>query len=293
MACYRELGAELRRHREAAGISEVELSESIGWSQTKISRIELGYAKLSGYEVILYLAFCGVHGPGAVEAREICRIAERQLGYWLSPHGEWLEDSLSSLIYHESTADRCTSYEPLLIPGLLQTAAYARVRIGAEQWRGPQLVDQCVRFRMERQQILHVPRPARFTYFLHEQVLHLQVGSPAIMHEQLLKLVLMASLAHVSVRVVPMSAAERSVLGGAFLLLEYAEHRPVVFLDNHSTGLFLEDPDYVAPFYNLVPAIAEVALDEGQSRELIASVADQYDIGSGRDADDRVEEEQP
>jgi hypothetical protein len=112
------------------------------------------------------------------------------------------------------------------------------------------------------------------------------------MHEQLLQIVLLTALGHVTVRVVRSSARESFAFGGPFHMLEGDQVRPLVYLDNHATGLFLEDPEYVEPYVTLASAIADVALDEGQSRELVATLANEYDLGSARDAGDGVEEEQ-
>jgi hypothetical protein len=178
------------------------------------------------------------------------------------------------------------------VHGLLQTEDYAHARIAATPLLGPEEIQQGVRVRMDRQRVLDRQFPAEFVFFLHEQALRLEVGSLAIMHEQMLKLVLVAALAHVTVRVVPSSAGERSAIGGSFRLFEYAQYPPLVYLDNTTTGLFLEDKEYVESFRELVPAISEVALDERQSRELIAALASEYDQRGTRDADDRLEEEQ-
>jgi transcriptional regulator with XRE-family HTH domain len=291
-ARYRELGAELRERRVWAGLNGKELAERIGWSQAMITRIETGQRTIKPIDVYQYLGFCKVYGPNAQDMFDLATDAARKLGYWLSPHGEWLQDSLRSLIYHETAADRSITYEPLLIPGLLQTADYARARIAAEEWRSEFSVEECVRIRRQRQRILHAPNPAKFRFYVHEQALRLEVGSPAIMHEQLLKLVLLAALDHVTVRVVPLSAGERSAFGGPFVVFEYAEYPPLVYLHATSNGLFLEDKEFVEPFRRLLPAMAAIALDEGQSRELIAALASGYDQRSERDVGDHLEEEQ-
>jgi transcriptional regulator with XRE-family HTH domain len=291
-AQYRELGAVLRERRERAGLTGVELARRTGWTQLKICRVETGQSVIDVVEAIHYLGHCGLYRRDVMDILKLLHDAERRLGFWLSPHGDWLEDSLGSLIYHEATAVASTVYEPLLVPGLLQTFDYARARIAGAAWMKPKEIDHAVRIRQVRQEILSVPYPARFTFFVHEQALYLEVGSKAIMHEQMLNLVLLAALDHITFRVVPKSAGERSAFAGAFRLLEYAEYPPLVYLDNTTTGLFLEDKEYVDPFRELVPVIAEVALDEGQSREMIAALAGQYDLRSARDAGDRLEEEQ-
>jgi transcriptional regulator with XRE-family HTH domain len=290
-ACYRELGAELRKRREAAGVTAVHIADETGWDRTKISRIEAGQVDVSTVDVIFFLGACGIYRADAMDVLRLSRIAERGEGHWLSPHGEWLEDSLTSLIYHESTADRSISYEPLLVPGLLQTPAYARVRIlrsAALMSRSP---GEALRIREKRQEVVRRPRPADFVFFVHEQALRNQVGSAAIMHEQLLHMVLMAALEHVTLRIVPASAREHAMFGGPFRLFEYRTHSPLLYLDNVLTGVFIEGEDVVGDYYRyLLPELKAVALDAGESREFAANLADEYDRGSPPDV--RVEEEQ-
>lgn len=291
-AHYRELGDQLRKRREAAGLTCDQLGKAVGWSRAKVSRIERGYTELDGVDVIFYLGACKIWRGKAMDVMDLCHEAERKPPYWLSWHDE-VPESLKSLIFHESTADKSTTYEPQLVPGLLQTEDYARAMIAGERWRRSATIDQRVRLRMDRQHVMYGLDASPFTFFMHEQALRQQVGSAAIMHEQLLQLVLVTAMSLVTVRVVPSSAADCWAFGRPFVMFEYDQHTPLVCLDNHASVLFLEDHDYVEPYQALVPAIAEFALDEGQSRALIADLANECDLGSERDADGRVEEEQP
>ncbi|MGH3756207.1 helix-turn-helix domain-containing protein [Actinophytocola sp.] len=286
-ACYRELGAELRKRREAAGVTAARVADETGWDRTKISRIESGRVGIGTVDVIFYLAACGVYRPQAKDLLQLCRTAEHHQGYWLSPHGEWLPGSLNTLIYHEATADRSISYEPFVVPGLLQTPAYARGWIARSAPRLSRSADEALRIRMERRAILHRRRPAEFVFFVHEQALRTQVGSATVMHEQLLHMVLMAALGHMTLRVVPASAQ----FGGSFRLFEYRTHAPLVYLDGFLTGVFIEDGDVVGDYYrHLMPELRAIALDTGESREFAAALADEYDRGSPPDV--HVEEEQ-
>lgn len=292
-ARFRELGSELRRCRERAGLSGQVVGERTGWDKSKISRVESGHQQLTDVDVIHYLGACGVYLGTAGEYMDLCRNAHRYRDYWLGAHSEHLEDSLGSLIYHESTASSSTCYEPQVVPGLLQTESYARSMIGRESWRIAENVDFCVRARMARQRILWRPKAARFEFLIHEGALRLEVGGSATMHEQMLTLVLLSGLPTVAIRVVPSTAGAAAAFGGAFRILRYAEHQPLVYLDAYVGGMFLEDQEFVASYRRLVPAIAEVALDEGQSREFLAAMASDHDRGSDQpDADNRVEEEQ-
>jgi transcriptional regulator with XRE-family HTH domain len=291
MAQYRELGEELRKRRLAVGWTGGQLAEGTGWSATKVCRIETGQRELSMVELMQYLCTMRVPLGECKEVIQLCKDALINRGYWLSPHGEWLEDSLTSLIFHESTAAWLTIYDPQVVNGLLQTTDYARTWIASEPWRTPDDVERCVLIRRERQRILYAPHPKRFSFFVHEQALRRQVGGAAILYQQLLKLNRLATRSHISLRVVPQSAGEHSAFRSPFRLFEYPENRPLVYLDSYSTGLFLDDPEYVGPFRRLVPVLSEVALGEGQSRELIATLANEYGQGSELDADN-LEEEQ-
>jgi len=286
-ACNRELGAELRKRREAAGVTASKVAHLAGWDRTKVTRIESGNVGVSTVDVLFYLGACGVYLRDAKELLRLCRTAQENPGYWLSPHGEWLEGSLETLIYHEATADRSISYEPSVVPGLLQTPSYARVLIERSSARSRRNADDALRIRMERREILHRWNPAEFVFFVHERALRSEIGSAEVMHEQLLHVVLMAALGHVSLRIVP----EDAQFGGAFRVFEYRKHDPLVYLDGFLTGVFIEDGDVVGDYYRyLMPDLQAIALGAGESREFAATLADEYDRGSPPDA--RVEEEQ-
>jgi hypothetical protein len=278
-AAYRELGGMLRRVRENAGLSAVELGRLVDWPLTKISRMEHGWRTVSTTDVILYVVVCGMTLPDAEPLLELTRRAERKQGFYLSD--KRIGGSLQSLIFHETSAEHSIIYEPQVIHGLLQTADYARARITAlNSHIVEELVAGGVRTRMERRQVLYRPNPGRFTFYIHEKALQRRFGTEEIMHEQLLHLVLTAALDNVVVRIVPSAAG---AFGDAFHLMEFEKHRPIVYLDNlRFGGLILEDPDYVNSYEELVPTLDEVALNEGQSREFAAEMAYAYDRGSHR-----------
>ena len=279
-ACYRELGAELRKQRESVGRTGDDISRVTGWHRSRVTRIEKGQLEISVVDVIHYLGACKIFATQAKEILELCTEAERQVGYWLSPHGEWLEDSLSSLIYHESTADCSTSYEPMVIPGLLQTRLYARVLIERTPGWSPETVEAAIRLREQRQRILHRPQPGDFTFYIHEQALRLRVGSTNAMQEQLLKLLFVGGLPQITLRVLPASAQAQALFGASFRLFEYHDHNPLVYLDHPWTGIFIEEKEFVANYRRILPKISSVALGEAESRVFIADLANALDQGS-------------
>ncbi|GAA2991487.1 helix-turn-helix domain-containing protein [Actinokineospora diospyrosa] len=290
-AAYRELGATLRGLRENAGLTLTELANRLGLPLTTLSRMETGHRASTTTDVIQHVVGCGLSYRKAQELFEFTRMAERQQGYYLSDQG--IGGSLQSLIFHESMADYTVGYEAQMVHGLLQTPEYARAMISSvDADSTPDQLDGAVRTRMERSRILAVPEPAWFTFYIHEQALRLQVGTAKVMHEQLLHLVFTAARENVSIRVVPSAAGERSVLG-AFRLMEFALHKPIVYLDNLANGgLIIDEPAYVRGYYELIPKLEGIALDEEQSREFAAGLADEYDRGSHWDGADTMAQEQ-
>jgi transcriptional regulator with XRE-family HTH domain len=107
-ACSRELGFELRRRRELAGLSSVELAGRLGWSHSKISRLETGWRGAADTDVVQYLALLGYSSDEMRGLRALSREASRDLGYWLG--------SGESLGFHEALAEICVSYCPEVVP---------------------------------------------------------------------------------------------------------------------------------------------------------------------------------
>jgi transcriptional regulator with XRE-family HTH domain len=290
-AAYRELGGMLRRLREDAGITGAALAERMDLTPSHISRMESGKRDSTTTDVVLYVVGCGGTLKTVKPYVELTRLAERKQGYWLSD--KRIGNSLQSLIFHEASARRSIVYEPQVIPGLLQTHDYARAQIAAVE---PDLAEDeltgAVRTREERQRILYWANPARFDFYVHEHALRLRVGCAATMHEQLLHLVLTAALDNVTLRIVPSAAGEHSYFGGPFRLMEHDQDPPVMYLDHAFGGLILEDRKYIESYYQLITTLTDIALDEGQSREFAAGLADAYDRGSQPDVAHRVAEEQ-
>src|SRR6266508_1297294 len=120
-ALCRELGSELRKRREDAGLTLAEMGERFGWSKATIARIETGHRPIEPVDLAQSLGWCGMNLRQSHDMFELSLEAERAQGFWLNPQDDWLEDSLRSLIYHEATANSSTIYEPQLVHGLLQT----------------------------------------------------------------------------------------------------------------------------------------------------------------------------
>lgn len=278
----RELGSELRKIRESTGQSAYEFADIVGWSQSKVSRIETGQRGITEIDIVRYAAYCRATPTEMEDLISRCREAEIP-GYWLSKR-------LSTLVFHETTATSSVSYDPLVVPGLLQTEAYIKALI-ARHKLAPKDAQYWVNARMDRQELL---RRRQFGFFVHEQALRLPVVDDQLMNEQMLKLVLLAEHPWISIRIVPMAAGAGGAFGGEFVLFHFEDAAPLLHFDHGPVSLFLEDHALVESHRERLAAIAEVALDRRQSRELLATMASEFDSSEdSRDAHDRVAKEQP
>lgn len=148
-----------------------QLGGRLGWATAKVHRIESGVrGTTTETEVVHYLATCGASYQEVNRLITLYRDAADERGYWICPHGQWMSDSLRSLIFHETIATRAVNYEPEVIPGLLQTEPYIRALLAGEDLPDA-TCDARVQARLQRQQILFRRNPAKFTYFVHERAL--------------------------------------------------------------------------------------------------------------------------
>jgi hypothetical protein len=294
-ARLRELGLEMRSHRRRAELTETELGQLAGWSPSKVSRMETGARAVNEMDATIYLANCGVKRDRLEQLLELVRNADD--GYWLQAH-QLLSGDLRSLIVQENCASAIASFETAVVPGLLQTEDYARALFHWTKWVPAERIELQVRTRIERQNLLTRYSPPQCTFYVYEHALRSVVGGPAVMQEQMLRLLFADTRPQSQVRIVPQSAGPCGSLSGAFMLLDYDEYPSMAYVPLHAVSLLLEKTEVIASYRALVDILAEIALDGGQSRELLARLASEYDRAEGA-PDDRpgprpgLAEEQP
>jgi hypothetical protein len=193
--------------------------------------------------------------------------------YWVRP----LPDGLRSLMIQEGSASMIRSYEPLVIPGLLQTEGYIRAIYQWSNTVDEHDIDRMVSSRLSRQSLLRRQNPPRCKFYVHERALRSVVGGAQVMHEQMLQLVLAASQLHCSIRVVLESAGSYNILDGPFKVFDYAIHRPAAYVPTFTAGLFVEEPQDVVAYSAILDRLDHDALDGAQSVEWLARLANHFD----------------
>lgn len=147
-------------------------------------------------------------------------------------------------------------------------------------------VEERLAARLARRSLFGNEYPPRFVFYVHEFVLRTPVGGSAVMFDQLDHLLRMSVRSNFTLRVVSASLGAHTAMTGAFKLIRFAEFKPVVYLESETVNLFLEKPEEIAAYQRILAALAGVALDEGESRELIATLASEL-YADREDQDDR------
>lgn len=269
----RELGDGLRRAMKRAGFNASQLARQLDWSPSRVSRLLSGKRGGSGYDVSAFLAVCGV--KGAERERLLALSLDQHRRGWFQQHGARLPKQLRTLIDHENKAAVLGEFQFNLVPGLLQTGDYVRALL-AEAGRVPtDEIGDRVAAKLGRHSLFSKPDAPRFTFYIHEFALRLPVGGPTVVSDQLHHLLRMSVRPNVTLRVVPAAIGAHAGTAGSFILLEFDEIEPLVYLDSETSCLFLELPVEIDAYRSILAALDVTALPEGQSREFISDLAAQ------------------
>ena len=225
----RRLRSELRKAREAAGKTQRETAAAMDWSMSKLIRIETGDVRISTNDLRALLNYYGVDG-GRVEALvEVARAAREQ------PHWARYRDVASpeylAFLGYESSAAIIRNFEPILIPGLLQTEEYARAVL--TEVEPMQRVDPLVDLRVERQELLVRPKPPSLHFIIDEAAIRRAVGGPEVMRRQLQHVKDLTSEPHVHIRVVPFEVGMYPKMRVPYVLIEFdaPEDEDILFVE--------------------------------------------------------------
>jgi len=269
----RRLGAELRRYRDAAGVTIDVVAERLGCSPSKVSRIETGHTSATPRDVKDMLDVYGINGVESEELVQISREA-RQKGWW-HPFSTVLTGAYVGL---EAAARSIRAYEQQVIPGLLQTDKYAIAMIRAARLGDTDReIEQRVRVRMARQALLIQDDPIDLQVVLDEAVVSRPVGGEAVMRDQLLRLIEATQLPNVTLQILPFAAGAHAGMDGTFAILDFpeAEDPSVVFAENATGGLFLEKSDELRKYNSIFDTVRSSALSPEESRDMIVMLAEE------------------
>jgi len=269
----RQLGAELRRLREQTHKTSKEIAHELGWSDSKLSRIETARIGVSSADLDRLCKRYQVDAATRERLRELAR-QSRQRAWW-EAYGNVLLDQYEAYIGYESEASSICGYYPLIVPGLLQTDEYARAVTAADGASDEPDVEKLVQVKMARQAILSRQPPPRFQVILDEAVVRRMIGGPNVMRRQLDRLLAQGERDNISVQVLPLAAgAHAGLTSGMFVLMELPEGLggPLVYCEGMTGGVIRQDPDEYRKYERSFRAMEDVTLSPEESRKFLKTV---------------------
>ncbi|WP_037669832.1 helix-turn-helix transcriptional regulator [Streptomyces griseus] len=272
----RRLGQELRRLRELKGMTAEEVAERLLVSQSKISRLENGRRSISQRDVRDLCGVYEVEDHRIIESLMQMAKDSRQQGWWHT----FGDIPYSVYIGLETDAASLRVFAPQVVPGLLQTRAYAEAVItGALPETPTTEIEKRVQVRVRRQErVSAVENPLRLWAVLDEAALRRVVGNRQLMREQLEHLAEVSQLPHVTVQVLPFDVGAHPGLNGQYAILEFpdAADSSVVYIEGVTSDLYLEKAPDVQNYSVMYEHLRAQAMNADQTRQFIADLAKEY-----------------
>ncbi len=200
---------------------------------------------------------------------------EAEQGWWTT----YTDLGISHLIELETGASRISSYESSVIPWMFQTGEYARAVIrGILPRISDRILDERVKARLRRQEILTREAPPAFVSLVDESALRRPVGGSQVMRDQLKRMAEIASIPSITLQVVPLSLGAHPGLDGAFTLLEFEPPQPaVVYVENIAGTQYLKDASEVGKYQEALQDLRREALDAESSVRLVDEIGQTFD----------------
>lgn len=265
----RQLGADLRRLRDRAGLTLEEAGARVGISKATLSRYETkeGTVKWPAVD-----ALCREYGASDEERLALVELAKgaKIQGWWRSL-ADPIPDSMNLMLTLEDEVIREEHYACMYVPGLLQTRPYAEAVHRASEVECPEReVQHMVDIRMKRQELLKREDPPHVWCVIDEAALRRRVGGASAMKEQLQHLLKLSRLPHVAVQVLPFSTGAHAASVGSFAVLRGSKPElDVVYVDIIGGGLFMEKEQELERYRLAFQYLSAQALDMESSAGLI------------------------
>jgi transcriptional regulator with XRE-family HTH domain len=271
----RELGALLRALRNEKGLTVEQVAERLLCSPSKVSRMETGHGIATPRDI---RDLCDLYDVTEdVERERMTRLAleGKRQGWWQS-----YDLDFDTYVGLETEATELRYYQSTIIPGLLQTADYARAMLDVTIPKlDSERLDQLLEVKLTRQHMLERESPLRLWAVLDEAALHRMVGGREVMAAQLDRLVQVTKNPNVALQVIPFEAGAHPAMDSTFNILDFAGSVPsVVYVEGLSGWNYLERPADLVRYQAVFNELCRLSLSEEKSLELIAKVGKSYRV---------------
>ena len=269
------LGARLRRLRETADISAEKAGYEIRGSRSKISRMETGRVGLKLRDIEDLLTLYGV-AEERERAKVLALASRSREPEWWTRYTDVLPGWFETYLSLEPAATTIRTFETQFVPGLFQTADYARAvtRLGHKAAPEPE-IERRVGLRLGRQDLLTRPQRPRIWAVMDEAVLRRPMGGAPVMRAQLHRLAEAARLPGVRLQVVPFDRGGHAAAGGSFSVLRFEEHDlpDVVYIEQLTSALYLDQRQDVEHYLEVADELSSEALTPADTTRFIEQVA--------------------
>jgi transcriptional regulator with XRE-family HTH domain len=272
------LGSQLRRLREARGLTREDAGYEIRGSGSKISRMELGRVSFKERDIKDLLTLYGVTDD---QERDVLVDLARQANNpgWWHRYGDVLPPWFQAYLGLEAAASLIRTYEIQFVPGLLQTRDYARavIRLGHEGSSDAD-IERRVELRLERQQVLDKPNPPQVWAVLDEAVLRRPIGGPDIMRAQLDALIEMSKRTHVRLQIMPFRTGGHAAAGGPFSILRFPEPElpDVVYVEQLTSAFYFDKRDDVDHYAIAMERVCVDAEPPNQTAVILSKIRQEF-----------------
>jgi transcriptional regulator with XRE-family HTH domain len=271
----RRLARALRHLREEASLTIEDVAEKLEISPSTVSRMETAQVGVRPRDLRFLLDMYEITDAERDQLLQIAR--ERRQQQWWQEYADLPNIAVAGL---EEDASTIWQYSTQLVPGLLQTEAYARAVLGAIRLDSkPGDIDRRLDLRLHRQALLTRSDAPEYWVILDEAVVRRQVGGPAAMAEQLGHLIEVARLPNVTLQVLPFTSGEHAGMDGEFTILHYRESSDpdVVYIENTGNDVYLENPEVTRRYNKLFDHLRAAAQNPGESIRTLGTIQSQLE----------------
>lgn len=269
-----ELAARLRELRERADISTTRLGSTLGWSQSKVSKIENGRTKPAVADVHAWLD--AVDAPADLRAELVDMAESIQVAsvIWNRTLPGGRAGHQRSIAKLREGATRVRLFQNTVVPGLLQTADYARRVLTLGDVFGLGDTARAAATRIDRQTILYEDH-RRFEFIITEAALRFRLGPPTVLAAQYDKLLSTSTLPSVSLAIIPADRLASTVYAHPFTIYDLPDGGTVVTIETYTRELTLTDPEEARFYQRVYDALHTDAVHGDELRALLGSLRDQ------------------
>jgi transcriptional regulator with XRE-family HTH domain len=264
------LGTQLRRLREARGITAGAAAQAIQASHAKISRMELGRVSFRATDVTRLLTLYGITDEQERKAFQTL-VRRANVPSWWHQYSDIVPNWFETYLGLEQASAVIRTYQPQLIPGLLQTPQVARTIIQLAQPRqSDDDIERRLALWMTRQKILTQPGAPQLSAVMEEATLW-RVHGHSVMREQIRHLIEMAELPNITLQIIPIHSGAHPALGGQFTILRFSnpDLPDIVYLEQLTSALYLDKNEDVQHYLIIMDRLSVQANSPTETIKLL------------------------